>query len=108
MHSREFIPQKSVTATFNGKPFWSGEVDFRDGVINEVHTKEQAEAADHHHSFYFSPAAVERMSIMESLFFWVENDGKINLNWVEGQNLSSADERRLRRSILSQIKLQSN
>jgi len=73
-----------------------------------VHTKQEAEKADHHHSMYFSHAAVERMRELESLFFWIERDGKVNLTWTEGQHLSDTDEKRLRRSILSQIKLQSN
>lgn len=70
------------TATFNGKPFWSGSVSLLDGVIEEVHSFSEAEDADFHHSMYFSQAQIEKMENGENAFFWVEN-GSINGNWRE-------------------------
>ena len=70
------------TATFKGKPFWSGSVSLLDGVIEEVHTIEEAEDADFHHSMYFSPAQVEKMENGENAFFWVD-DGKVQGDWRE-------------------------
>ena len=70
------------TASFKGKPFWSGSVSLLDGVIEEVHTIEEAEDADFHHSMYFSQAQVEKMENGENAFFWVDN-GKVNGNWRE-------------------------
>jgi hypothetical protein len=68
------------TASFNGKPFWSGSVSLLDGVIEEVHTMEEAEAADYHHSMYFSPEQVEKMANEENAFFFVEN-GVVQGDW---------------------------
>ena len=70
------------TATFNGKPFWSGSVSLLDGVIEEVHSFKEAEAADFHHSMYFSQTQLEKMENGENAFFWVEN-GSINGDWRE-------------------------
>lgn len=67
-------------ATFRGKPFWSGSVSLIDGEIEEVHTYEEAEAEDFHHSSYFSDGQVEKMDNGENGFFWVE-DGKIYGEW---------------------------
>ena len=69
-------------ATFNGKPFWSGSVSLLDGVIEEVHSYQEAEAADFHHSMYFSSAQVEKMANGENGFFFVE-DGKVHGEWRE-------------------------
>ena len=68
------------TASFKGKAFWSGSVSLLDGVIEEVHTMEEAEDADFHHSMYFSQAQVEKMANEENAFFFVEN-GKVQGDW---------------------------
>ena len=70
------------TASFNGKPFWSGSVSLLDGVIEEVHSFAEAEDADFHHSMYFSQAQLEKMENGDNAFFWVEN-GKVQGNWRE-------------------------
>lgn len=68
------------TASFKGKAFWSGSVSLLDGVIEEVHTIEEAEAADFHHSMYFSQAQIEKMENEENAFFFVEN-GEVQGDW---------------------------
>ena len=68
------------TASFKGKAFWSGSVSLLDGVIEEVHTIEEAEDADFHHSMYFSQAQVEKMANEENAFFFVEN-GEVHGDW---------------------------
>lgn len=69
-------------ATFNGKPFWSGSVSLIDGVIEEVHSIEEAEAVDFHHSLYFSQAQVEKMEAGENAFFFIDG-GKVEGDWRE-------------------------
>lgn len=64
----------------NGRRFWSGSVSLLDGRIEEIHTYEEARAADFHHALYFSPAQVEKMSAGETAFFWI-NAGKIEVAW---------------------------
>lgn len=54
-----------------GQRFYSGAFDPIDGHILEVHSFEQAVAADHHHSFYFTPAMVEKMREETAAFFWI-------------------------------------
>ena len=76
----KFQKKRNSTATFKGKPFWSGSVSLLDGVIEEVHTIDEAETADFHHSMYFSQAQVEKMESGENAFFWIDN-GKIYGNW---------------------------
>ncbi len=49
-------------ALFNGVPFWSGSVNLLDGKIEEVHSYQEAQAADFHHSLYFSQAQIEKMA----------------------------------------------
>ena len=66
---------------FKGRPFWSGSVNLLDGVIEEVHSYEDAEANDFHHSFYFSDPQIEKMANGENAFFWVDEDGEINGEW---------------------------
>lgn len=68
------------TATFKGRPFWSGSVSLLDGVIEEVHTYKQAENSDFHHSMYFSPGQVEKMANGENAFFWVDR-GEVQGEW---------------------------
>ena len=64
-----------------GRPFWSGSVNLLDGAIEETHTYEEAEAADFHHSLYFSQAQVERMADGECAFFCI-NNGRIEVYWL--------------------------
>ncbi|WP_312430946.1 hypothetical protein [Lacrimispora sp.] len=51
------------------KPFWSGSVNLLDGKIEEVHSYLEAQAADFHHSLYFSQQQIEKMSNGECAFF---------------------------------------
>lgn len=68
----------------NGKRFWIGTVSVLDGWIDEVHTYEEASNYDFHHSFYFSPNAIEKIDDEESMVFWVDEDG-INGEWSHGK-----------------------
>lgn len=68
-------------ASYRGHVFWCGSVRFSDGKIEEVHSYQEAEAADFHTMFYFSPEQVSRMENGESGFFWVEEDGKVRTDW---------------------------
>ena len=70
------------SAMFNGKPFWSGSVSLLDGVIEEVHSYQEAEEAGFHHSLYFSHNQVEKMDNGENAFFWVDN-GTVYGDWRE-------------------------
>ena len=70
------------SATFEGKPFWSGSVSLIDGVIEEVHSYGEAEFVGFHHSLYFSQAQVEKMERGENAFFWVD-DGIVYGEWRE-------------------------
>ena len=66
-----------MIAMFEDKKFWSGCVSLLDGKIEEVHSLEEAERVDFHHSLYFSLEALERMDTGESAFFFVKN-GELN------------------------------
>lgn len=68
----------------NGKRFWIGAANVLDGYIEEIHTYEEAERNDFHHSFYFSPNMVEKISDEECMVFWVDEDG-INDEWTHGK-----------------------
>lgn len=70
-------------AFFNGTPFWSGSVNLLDGKIEEVHSYKEAEAADFHHTFYFSSSQLEKMAGGECAFFWLGEDGTIKGEWRE-------------------------
>ena len=65
---------------YQGRAFWSGSVSLTDGCIEEIHTYEEAEAADFHHSLYFSQAQVERMADGECAFFCI-NYGHVEVYW---------------------------
>lgn len=80
LHEGQVLYSDRNTASFKGKAFWSGSVSLLDGVIEEVHTMEEAEAVDFHHSLYFSPIQVEKMENEENAFFWVDN-GEVQGNW---------------------------
>ncbi len=79
-HDIRYSDRDRNSATFNGKPFWSGSVSLLDGVIEEVHSYQEAEAADFHHSMYFSSPQVEKMANGENGFFFVD-DGKVHGEW---------------------------
>lgn len=68
------------SVTFNGKPFWCGSVSLLDGVIEEVHTYEEAQSTDFHHSMFFSEEQLEKMQDGDNAFFWVDN-GKVQGDW---------------------------
>lgn len=66
---------------YNGRPFWCGSVNLLDGEIEEVHAYGEAEAMDFHHSLYFSHAQVEKMADGECAFFWITDDGQVEIDW---------------------------
>lgn len=65
---------KVMVANFDGKEFWAGCVSLIDGIIEEVHSYEEAAYADFHHSMYFSKEALDKMNDM-STFFSIKKDG---------------------------------
>lgn len=69
-------------AAYNGRPIWCGSVNLLDGEIEEVHSYEEAQAMDFHHSLYFSEAQVEKMAGGECAFFWIDS-GQVEVNWRE-------------------------
>jgi hypothetical protein len=91
------------TFTYKGRKYWSGAVNQLDGVIEEVHTYQEAESSDWHHSFYFSLNAIEKMKDDEWLFFCVREDGDIDLEWRSVPN--NFHELRLSNIIEGQIKI---
>lgn len=66
-----------------GERFWIGSVNVYDGEIEEVHTYEEAEKNDFHHSMYFSRSQVEKIDNEECMAFWVDARG-INGEWTHG------------------------
>ena len=73
-------------AFFENKPFWSGSVNLLDGRIEEVHSYQEAQAADFHHSLYFSQPQIEKMSTSECAFFWINNSDVIEGLWRDEIN----------------------
>lgn len=67
-----------------GKRFWIGIASVYDGEIEEVHTYEEAKRNDFHHSFYFSPNALEKIDDETSMVFWVDEFG-IEGEWTHGK-----------------------
>ena len=65
---------KVMVANFDGKEFWAGCVSLIDGVVEEVHSYEEAAYYDFHHSMYFSKEALDKMNDM-STFFSIRKDG---------------------------------
>lgn len=78
--AKSIMKKKGNTFSFNGKKAWSGAVNSLDGVIEETHPYENAKEYDFHHSFYFSDPAIERIANGESLFFYVDDNGEIQLD----------------------------
>lgn len=75
-----------MQAIFENKPFWSGSVNLLDGKVEEVHSYQKAQAADFHHSLYFSQPQIEKMSNGECAFFWINNSGEIEGLWRDEIN----------------------
>lgn len=73
-------------AFFENRRFWSGSVNLLDGKIEEVHSYQEAQAADFHHSLYFSEPQIEKMSNGECAFFWIESTGVIQGVWRDKIN----------------------
>lgn len=102
MRLQSYIIELSDTKnlyTFKGKPFWSGAYDILDGHVYEVHTYEEAEEVDFHHSMYFSRKAVVKMAKEEWGFFWVDKSG-LNTYWRNGEDAPP----KIQKAILTQIK----
>lgn len=73
-------------ALFENVPFWSGSVNLLDGKIEEVHSYQEAQVADFHHSLYFSHPQIYKMSKGECAFFWINNNGAIEGLWRDEIN----------------------
>ena len=82
---------------YDGKKYWSGIVDLRDGQIEEVHTYEEAQNSDFHHSFYITPTNQDKMKEGVVSFFYV-NKNKVILNG-SGQKLNPKIESRIKEQI---------
>lgn len=93
-------------ALFNGVPFWSGSVNLHDGEIEEVHSYQQAQAADFHHTFYFSQTQIEKMADGDCAFFWISKGGAIEGEWRE--TLGDSLIRRISEQITFQEKTNQN
>lgn len=74
------MPNKNK-GIWRGKRFWIGLVSLLDGRIEEVHTYEEAEAWDFHHSMYFSQQSKDKLDNYEADLFFIDYDGEINLLW---------------------------
>jgi hypothetical protein len=84
MKFKQFLSENQNLATFNGKPFWAGAVNLFSGDIEEIHSYQEAENNDFHHSMYFSQNATERMKDEEYGFFWLtikNNQLIVNGDW---------------------------
>ena len=68
---------------YQGRIFWSGSVSLVDGRIEETHTLQEAQAADFHHTFYFSPEQALKIDDGECGFFWITEDGEVEAEWRE-------------------------
>lgn len=79
-HDGDILYSGRNPATYKGQEFWSGAVNLDDGIIEEVHSIEEAQNADFHHSLYFSENAVEKIDDGEWGFFYVDN-GNVNGLW---------------------------
>lgn len=67
-------------AVYQGEVFWSGSVDLRDGVIEEIHSYEEAARHNFIHSSYFSPEQLDKMMDGNAAFFWIDN-GRVMGDW---------------------------
>lgn len=100
------VPQKNKsynTFSYNGKNAWSGAVSPLDGFIEETHPYSKASANDFHHSFYFSEPLVKKIDNGDSLFFFVDKDGNVEIDPIgRGSNYNKDF---IKRQILNQIKV---
>lgn len=65
---------------YKGHIFWSGSVRLSDGRIQEIHSFREAQETDFHAMFYFSPEQISKMDSGECAFFWVTEEGKVELD----------------------------
>ena len=79
---------KEVSIMTKVSTVWCGSVNILDGIIEEVHTYEEARMNDFHHTFIFSEQQVEKIDNGECLFFSVEPTGVV-LGWTD-PNLSQS------------------
>ena len=82
-----------------GQRFYSGAFDPLDGHILEIHSWEEAVDADHHHSLYFTPRMVQKMSEERANFFWFSRF-QLHTMWRQGEAPPA-----IRRAILAQVDL---
>lgn len=82
-----------------GQRFYSGAFDPLDGHILEIHSWEEAEDADHHHSQYFSARMVEKMHREEANFFWFSRF-QLHTMWRQGEATPA-----IRAAILAQVEV---
>lgn len=82
-----------------GQRFYSGAFDPIDGHILEIHSWEEADDSDHHHSFYFTQNMVSKMEAGEACFFWFSRQ-KLHTMWRQGEAPAH-----VRRAILSQVEV---
>ena len=92
------------TFMFNGKGAWSGSVNPLDGTIEETHSYDEAKDYDFHHSFYFTDPTLEKMNSGDSLFFFVDKDGNVNIDPMERGDDRPYNERFIIEQIKKQIK----
>ena len=95
---------KNDTFMFNGKGAWSGSVNPLDGVIEETHSYDEAQENDFHHSFYFSDSILDKMNSGDSLFFFVDKDGNIEIDPMERGDDRPFNEQFVIEQIRKQIK----
>lgn len=103
--AQTLAPKRKSNNTFyyKGKQAWSGSISALDGVVEETHPYGRARENDFHHSFYFSEPAVERIGNGESLFFYVDEDGNVEIDPIgRGQGY---DKNALMKRLLEQIKI---
>lgn len=68
---------------YQDRIFWSGSVSLIDGRIEETHTLQEAQAADFHHTFYFSPEQALKIDDGECRFFRITEDGEVEAEYRE-------------------------
>ena len=61
--------------------FWCGSARMSDGKVEEAHSFREEQAADFHTDFYFSVVQEAEMESGESVFFWVTEEGKVEVAW---------------------------
>ena len=61
--------------------FWCGSARLSDGKVEEAHFFFFLQAADFHTDFYFSVVQEAKIESGESVFFWVTEEGKVEVSW---------------------------